>query len=171
MRTTLQRLGVVMVLVVGSLLGVAAVPAQAAVRQIDGPAYVSPSPGVPCPAPPKAFSDFTDFAPLVLRGSLIGCWYTKIDSFRSRPSGVYLERGREVFVGRLRGGRAGTFTTTYRFEGKFTPDGAEVHGRCQHPLVPGSGTGGFAGVTGRVDFKDLIATPVTYVYRGHLSFR
>ena len=107
----------------------------------------------------------------MLRGSLTGCWYTDVQQVKTTPSGVYRERGRELFIGRLDGRRPGRFTTTYQFEAKFAPDGSEVHGRCQHPLVPGSGTGGFAGATGRVDFKDIIGEPVTYVYRGHIAFR
>ena len=39
----------------------------------------------------------------------------------------------------------------------------------QHPIVEGSGTGGFAAAKGRVDFKDIIGDPVTFVYRGHIS--
>ena len=38
----------------------------------------------------------------------------------------------------------GTFTTTYKFESKWDPDavsGVELHGRCQHPIAKGSGTG------------------------------
>ena len=46
--------------------------------------------------------------------------------------------------------------------------GSELHGRCQHPLVEGSGTGGFAGATGRLDFKDEVATGL-YFYRGHIK--
>ena len=55
-----------------------------------------------------------------------------------------------------------------RFEAKLASDGSEVRGRCQHPIVSGSGTGGFAGATGRLDFKDIIEDPITYVYRGHI---
>jgi hypothetical protein len=66
---------------------------------------------------------------------------------------------------------AGTFTTTYNFEAKLNADAAEVRGRCQHPIVSGSGTGGLVGATGRVDFKDIIGDPITYVYRGHISLR
>ncbi len=32
-------------------------------------------------------------------------------------------------------------------------------------------TGGLAGATGRVDFKDIIGDPITYVYRDHNSLR
>ncbi len=101
-----------------------------------------------------------------------GCWYTKVDTSKTTPSGVYLEAGREVFVGSLNGGRFGVFATTYKFESKFSGS-TEIFGRCQHPLVAGSGTGGFAGATGRVDIKDIVADPsnVYYVYRGHISIR
>ena len=63
------------------------------------------------------------------------------------------------------------FTTTYKFESKWDPDvstGPEVRGRCQHPIVTGSGTGGFAGATGRLDFKDVVEDG-TYLYRGHIK--
>ncbi|PNY80908.1 hypothetical protein [Deinococcus koreensis] len=124
--------------------------------------------GSTCPL----FPGFEDYPPLLLSGSLQGCWYTDIDTVKTTPSGVYLETGREVFVGSLNGGQSGTFTTGYRFEGKFNPDGTEIHGRCEHPLVAGSGTGGFAGATGRVDFKDIVAgSSVSYIYRGHISIR
>ncbi len=125
-----------------------------------------------CPAPPSGYADFVSYPGLVLSGSLQGCWYTKVDTSKTTPSGVYLEAGREVFVGRLNGGPIGVFATTYKFESKFSGS-TEIHGRCQHPLVAGSGTGGFAGATGRVDMKDIVADPsnVYYVYRGHISIR
>jgi hypothetical protein len=109
-----------------------------------------------------------------MTGSLEGCWYTKVTTSKETPGGVYLESGEEVFVGSLDGGPGGTFATTYAFESKWDPDvssGVELHGRCQHPLVKGSGTGAFEGATGRLDFKDIIGDPVTYVYRGHISLR
>ncbi|CAM4136286.1 hypothetical protein [Deinococcus marmoris] len=136
--------------------------------QISGTAVFVNAPT--CPTQPAGYSGFTDYPPLLLSGSLQGCWYTEIDSFKTTPSGIYLETGREVFVGRLNGGPVGVFTTTYKFEGKFAPDGTEIFGRCQHPLVAGSGTGGFAGATGRLDFKDIVADG-SYVYRGHISTR
>ena len=108
-----------------------------------------------------------------MTGSLEGCWYFKAITSKQTPSGVYLETGEEVFVGSLDGGPEGTFSTTYRFESKWDPDvssGVEIHGRCQHPIVEGSGTGGFEGATGRVDFKDIIGDTVTYIYRGHINF-
>ena len=78
-----------------------------------------------------------------------------------------VELGREVFVGFLNDGDFGTFETTYRFQAKFA-GGAELFGRCQHPIVEGSGTRGFLGATGRLDFKDIIEEPITFVYRGHI---
>ena len=87
---------------------------------------------------------------------------------------MYLESGEEVFVGSVNGGPVGTFATTYKFEGKYDPDsGAQLHGRCQHPIVEGSGTGGFEGAKGRLDFNDIIypGALTTYIYRGHIKFR
>ena len=122
-----------------------------------------------CTKPPAGFEDFT----MVMTGSLEGCWYTKIDTATDHgaPSGVYHETGREVFVGSLNGGPLGTFATNYKFESKWDPDvttGAELKGRCQHPIATGSGTDGFTGATGRVDFKDEVSTG-RYLYRGHIK--
>lgn len=167
MVSKLQRLALLIVLLIGSLL-VGAAPANAGATQIGGTAYFQSVEGGPCPV----IDEYSDYEPLVMAGSLTGCWYTDVDTSRTTNGNVYLERGRELFVGSLRpGGPTGTFTTTYRFEAKLDADGAEVRGRCQHPLVAGSGTGVFAGATGRLDFKDIIGDPITYVYRGHLRFR
>ena len=151
-----------------SLLLALPTPAPAADHRLTGTAFVNPSTGTPCPAPPP---DYDDFPPIVMTGSLDGCWYSNIESARVTSGGVYLESGTELFVGRLDGGPAGTFTTTYKFEAKLDADGAEIRGRCQHPIVSGSGTGGFAGASGRVDCKDVIGDPTYFVYRGHVSLR
>jgi len=109
-----------------------------------------------------------------MTGDFVGCLYTFIDEFECSPSGTYREIGREYFVGTYNG-EAGTFRTTYRFEGKYegcaegTYAGAEIKGRCHHPLVAGTGTGVFEGVTGRLDFKDDIEAG-NYPYRGHLQY-
>ena len=121
---------------------------------------------------PAGYEDFTDFTQ-VMTGSLDGCWYTHIETTKDNgaPSGVYIESGKEIFVGSLNGGPKGTFTTTYQFESKWDPDvktGSEVHGRCQHPIAAGSGTGGFEGATGRADFKDEVTTG-QFFYRGHIT--
>jgi hypothetical protein len=128
-----------------------------------------------CPAPPAGYEDFISYPGIAMTGSLEGCWYTKVVTSRDNgtPSGVYQERGEEVFVGSFDGGSQGTFTTTYNFSSKWEPDvtnGSEVRGRCQHPIVAGSGTGGFEGATGRLDFKDDVATG-DYFWRGHISLR
>jgi hypothetical protein len=166
MRTKIQRLVLLGVLVGGLLVALSA-PASAATNQISGVAVFDTA-GV-CTAPPAGYEDFTQ----VMTGSLDGCWYTNIEATRDNgaPSGVYIERGEEVFVGSLNGGPEGTFGTTYQFESKWDPDvstGSEVHGRCQHPIVAGSGTGGFEGATGRVDFKDQVTTG-EFFYRGHIE--
>jgi len=121
-----------------------------------------------CPGPPPGYEDFDDYPGLAMTGSIEGCLYTKVTNVRTTPSGVYLEEGEEVVVGSLDGGPAGTFETVYKFSGKFDPTGAEIHGRCRHPIVEGTGTGGFEGAKGRLDFKDFPGACVPYVYRGHI---
>jgi hypothetical protein len=109
-----------------------------------------------------------DYPPIDLDdGSLDGCWYTYVDSARINPSGTYVERGTEVFVGCLDGTSCGTFETTYTFTAKYTDDtfAEEIHGRCHHPIV--GGTGDFAGATGVVLFKDDVVN-LLYHYRGHI---
>ena len=163
MRTGVRAAAAAALMLAGSVAS-AAPPANAATTQIGGDAYFDAS--GECPV----IAEYSSYPPLVMTGSLTGCWYTHVADSKSTPSGVYLESGQELFVGSLNGGASGTFTTTYRFEAKYAPDGSELHGRCQHPIVDGSGTGGFAGVRGRIDFKDLVQNdPVTYVYRGHLG--
>lgn len=102
-----------------------------------------------------------------ITGDLVGCWYTHgWDVVQDTPSGVYAERGSERFIGCLADGTTcGTFDTEYKFTAKYA-DGAEVHGRCQHPIT--FGTGDFAGITGRIDFKDDVTTGIVY-YRGHIT--
>jgi hypothetical protein len=108
-----------------------------------------------------------------MTGDLQGCLYAFIDEYECSPSGTYREQGREHFVGTYNG-QTGEFWTTYKFEAKFedcvagAPLGPEIFGRCQHPLVAGSGTGVFAGVTGRLDMKDDIEAG-NFPYRGHIS--
>ena len=166
MHTKIQRL-VLLVMLVGGLLIALSAPANAATNQISGVAVFDTT--GECSPPPTGYEDFTQ----VMTGSLAGCWYTNIETKKDNgaPSGVYIESGKEIFVGSLNGGPEGTFATTYKFESKWDPDvttGSEVHGRCQHPIVAGSGTGGFEGATGRVDFKDQVTTG-EFFYRGHIT--
>jgi hypothetical protein len=168
MMNKISRIGIVTAATIAATL--ASSPVSARATQIDGAGAFDAT----CPAPPEGYEEFMDYPPIRLTGSLDGCWYTNVETSKDNgaPSGVYLETGREVFVGSLDGGPEGVFETTYKFESKWQPDvasGDEVHGRCQHPIVAGSGTGGFAGVVGRVDFKDIIEDG-TYVYRGHVRF-
>jgi hypothetical protein len=151
-----------------ALLLVHPVASNAATQLSGGADYDA----VQCPSPPVGYEEFTTYPGLALTGSLEGCLYTKVITSEETPSGVYLESGEEVFIGSLDGGPLGTFATTYKFESKWDPDvssGVELHGRCQHPIVEGSGTGGFEGATGRLNIKDIVGNPVTYVYRGHIS--
>jgi hypothetical protein len=134
--------------------------------QISGVAtFDEPEPLVCDPVPPRY-----DYA-LVMTGDLTGCLYTDVETDQSSPSGTYRETGTELFVGSYLG-KSGTFETTYRFEAKYEDVDnllGEIFGRCQHPIVEGSGTGIFAGVSGRLDFKDDVETG-EFFYRGHLRF-
>ena len=102
---------------------------------------------------------------VLMTGDLEGCLYTFIDTAESSPSGTYLETGTELFVA---SDGVSTFETTYRFEAKFDEDG-EIFGRCQHPIVEGSGTGIYEGVSGILFFKDDVEAG-TFPYRGHLQY-
>ena len=107
-----------------------------------------------------------DYA-LIMTGDLEGCLYTFVETAESSPSGTYRETGTELFVA---SDGSGTFETTYRFEAKYEDvanPATEIFGRCQHPIVEGSGTGIFEGVTGRLDIKDDIEAG-NFPYRGHL---
>ena len=108
-----------------------------------------------------------------MTGDLEGCLYAFIDDFECSPSGTYREEGREYFVGTYNG-QPGTFWTTYKFEAKYEdcdggPLGAEIFGRCQHPIAEGSGTGVFNGVSGQINFKDDIEAG-NFPYRGRLLY-
>jgi len=112
---------------------------------------------------------------LTMSGDLVGCLYTYVDGFECSPSGTYREVGREYFVGTYNG-QLGTFWTNYKFEAKYEGCaangsfvGAEIKGRCQHPIAVGSGTGVFEGLTGRLAFRDDIANG-NYPFTGHLQF-
>ena len=90
-------------------------PAQAAgTTQIGGDAGF----GGACTDPPVGFDDYPG---LTLTGDLEGCLYTNVVTSVQKPSGVWIETGHETFVGSLSGGAEGTFTTNYRFQGKYEP--------------------------------------------------
>jgi hypothetical protein len=170
-RRPVHRPAALFVVVIGLIAALAA-PTAAATDQISGVGVLDST--NTCSPPPTGYESFTDFT-IVMSGSLVGCWYTDILTTKDNggPSGVYQERGEEIFVGHLVGHAPGTFTTTYMFASKWDPDvstGSEVHGSCHHPIAAGSGTGGFQGATGRLDFKDDVLTG-DYDYRGHISLR
>lgn len=113
---------------------------------------------------------------IAMTGDLEGCWYGLVDDY-SCTDGNYLESGKELFIGTYKG-KSGSFWTTYDAQAKYegctpdgTPAGAQLSGGCQHYIVAGSGTGGFTGVTGRIDFVDNVeADPINYSYAGYLKF-
>ena len=98
-----------------------------------------------------------------MAGGLVGCWYTDSGEVRNAtPSGVVIVSGTEHFVGCLNtngnqtcdpGEPTGTFNTTYTFSSKYAASGDEIHGRCHHPII--GGTGGFARASGELSFTDI----------------
>ena len=137
-------------------------------QQISGVSFFAEAAECDVPAQGAAYA-------LHMTGSLEGCLYTYVDEWECSPSGTYREIGREYFVG-LYNGQMGTFWTNYKFEAKYEGCaidgsfiGAEIKGRCQHPIAVGKGTGVFAGATGRLDMKDDLVAG-NYPYTGHFLF-
>ncbi len=131
--------------------------------QISGVAYW-PNAGQ-CTDPEGAGSDYA----VVMTGDLSGCHYTFVETAVCSSGEVYNETGTEIFVGQYNGG-SGSFETTYRFTARYADCSnliGELVGRCQHPIIAGSGKGIFAGVTGHIDMQDDIAAG-NFLYRGHL---
>lgn len=116
-------------------------------------------------APPV---DVGDYPPIELSGSLTGCWYTYVAASRFNPSGTYVEKGGEIFVGCLNAVWCGTFRTVYTFTAKYVDDtfAQEIHGRCEHSIV--EGTGDFTGAKGVINFKDDVIN-LDLDYRGQIS--
>jgi hypothetical protein len=107
-----------------------------------------------------------------------------ITDSRLSEGGVYKEYGTERFEGSIvysEGGVpdestrvSGTFDTDYLITSKWAGEpfvSEQFHGRCQHPIKPGTGTDAFEGATGRLDFKDTIVDgiAVEFPYRGHIK--
>jgi hypothetical protein len=159
------------VLVAATLLAlILAAPAALAggATQISGVGVFDDPPADGVCNDPEGVGD--DYA-LVLDGDLEGCLYTFVGPAVSSPSGTYRETGTELFVS-SDPEEPGTFRTTYRFEAKYEDVdnlAGEIFGRCQHPIVEGSGTGDYEGVSGILLFKDEVESG-TFLYRGHLRY-
>jgi len=111
-------------------------------------------------------------AALLLTGDLEGCLSIFIRGSECNELEVfdlYLERGREVFVGELHG-KPGIFRTSYTFEGAYAPGfcqsfagSLEVGGGCIHRIDGKSGV--FKHAEGLFTFIDVITNvtgdPVT----------
>lgn len=148
--------------IVGALMTMGG-PASATVDQVSGFA----NPDVVCNG--DGFEGEFDYA-IPMDGDLAGCVYGVITDFKILPSGVYHETANETFVGTY-DGRTGTFGLVEDFIIKFDRSGDPQFARCHHPIVDGSGTGDFEGVSGRLDFQDDFSqgpVPIT-TYKGHLK--
>ena len=130
--------------------------------QISGIGYFAEP--AECNDPEGQGSDYD----LTMTGDLEGCHYVFVETARCSAGGAYSETGTETFVG-LYDGAPGTFRTTYLFTAKYEDCAnlaGEIAGRCQHPIIAGSGEGVFEGVTGRFDMQDDIEAG-NFPYRGH----
>lgn len=104
----------------------------------------------------------SDFA-LLLTGDLKGCWSGFVQDSKCKELqdyDLYLEEGREVFVGKFRG-KPGRFRTTYIFEGAYAKGTCrsfdftlEVGGGCTHKVI--GGRRAFADARGLIKFIDVI---------------
>jgi hypothetical protein len=120
-------------------------------------------------------------ATYVMLGDLVGCWYT--DAFvpgEMHPGGEFTATGTETFAGCIDANHngacnatdpTGTFRTTFVFYAILDPNtGAELSGHCYHPIIAGSGTGGFARAHGAVNFVDNVTpTQITADYFGEIE--
>jgi len=112
----------------------------------------------------------------LMKGDLVGCWYTvTFNVVSENPGGGFRASGTEHFVGCINtngngtcdaGEPTGEFDTTFTFSAKYAPTGDEIHGRCHHPIV--SGSGGFSGASGVLSFKD-IPSEGRFPYHGNVQ--
>lgn len=144
---------------------VLAMPASAGTTLVSGTSVFNTECQAPVGDPP---GNLGDYPPIDFSGSLVGCWYTYVATSRFNPSGTYVEQGTELFVGCLNGTTCGTFETVYTFTGKYTDDTftTEIHGRCEHSIV--GGTGDFADAKGVINFKDDVVN-MTFEYKGQIQ--
>jgi hypothetical protein len=100
---------------------------------------------------------------LAMTGDLEGCWSVFVEGFKCKELDgfdLYLEHGREVFVGTLRG-RQGRFATDYTLDAVMAKGFCqsfdftlEVAGGCNHKIHGRSGV--FEGADGLIKFLDVI---------------
>ena len=105
-----------------------------------------------------------------MTGDLVGCWWVDTFETKSDPDkSTFVARGWEHFEGCM-GDVCGAFVTRYEYSAKTVgpwPSFLEIHGRCHHPIV--RGTGGFAGASGEISFHDVVdVSPPYYPYIGNV---
>ena len=139
------RKTMIMVAAMSALLVVPAAPASASTSYLTG-----------LGTPVEECGGQTSMFTLEITGDLEGCIYTTHYVGRF-VDGLWTEKGTEhaLLCLDIDGEETcGTFDTTYRFFAEFDDAGEQIAGGCVHPIVAGSGTDGFEGVTGRLQFVD-----------------
>ena len=177
-RRLLTRVVVSTLLLLASTNGFSGAAASAdGATQVSGVAF--PWPVAPATCDPGALGA-VDYVLAMPAGSgdLVGCLYGVRHPAGQTPGGPISTRADEVFVG-CWGETCGSFALTAHITGNW--EGApgvsdQKNGRCQHKIVSGTGSGGFTGVEGRLDFKDILirddsgsVVGVEFDYRGHLT--
>ena len=152
-----------------ALAGFGSTAAAAGATQVSGSTTAEE-----CTAPPAGFEASQDPSTgyaFAVDGDLEGCLYGVITVARFHEGGMtYQERADEIFV--RSADPDDTFRMTESYTAKLDPDNTTTglfFARCKHPIVAGSGTGAFEGVSGRLDFKDDVVAGAAD-YTGHLRF-
>jgi hypothetical protein len=110
-------------------------------------------------------------------GGLVGTWYTDSLDVHVVPGSIGIAwpvTGTEHFVGCIDTSGDGTCNqegndNEVHFTFTFTAS-ASGNGRCQHPIVQGTGTGQFSGATGVITMKDRpTPTGLVTTYDGHIK--
>ncbi len=112
-------------------------------------------------------ADYTIF----MTGDIEGCVYGIILSEQyEEESGEYQSRDHETFIGTL-DGLSGSWEMDEAFWAVFdTETGDQLSGRCEHPIIEGSGTGDFATADGELRFVDNVENH-TAVYFGVVKLK
>ena len=136
MRPKIQRLTLLAMLMGGLMSTGMMAPAQAAgTTQFGGDAEF----GGPCTNPPRWVRRVSGAGPHRGPGGLPVHQRGDVGAEAVRG---WIETGHETFVGSLNGGAEGTFTTNYRFEGKYEPGGSRSWGAASTGSLRARGPAG-----------------------------
>ncbi len=166
-RKSLRVMAVVALLSTTALFGIAS-PAGAG----DSEREIEVS-GVGIPGGPEDYGcdELPAHYVILMTGDIEGCIYgiTLSDQYEEE-SGEYQSRDHETFIGTL-DGLSGSWEMDEAYWAVFdTETGDQLSGRCEHPIIEGSGTGDFATADGELRFVDNVENH-TAVYFGVVKLK